>query len=964
MRAAEANMAGDTDDDLGSSATMAAASEQPAAPAVPARPSAPAHTLVGHGDVPRGSEPPPRAEPPAGSQPPLGSQPAVVRGGGPRDYPALQPVDPKHFVPGEEIARGGMGRIIKARDRRLGRDIAIKELLYASADARVRFEREARITAQLQHPAIVNILEAGTWPSGEPFYVMKLVDGQSLDRAIAAARTRTDRLALLPSVITVVEALAFAHSRRVIHRDLKPANVLVGRFGEIVVIDWGLAKDLAQSGQADSHTDFGARYRQGGHGDTVVGAVMGTPTYMPAEQARGEEVDERADVYALGAMLYHLLAGAPPVTGKTVDDILAKVIAGPVPSLARVAADLPADLVAIVDKAMAFDARDRYPTAQQLADDLLRFRTGQLVGAHRYTTRDRLARFVRRYRVQLTAAAIALVVLAGFGAFSVDRIVDERDAALAARAEADAQRKVADEAKTRADTARAAAEDMVGFILTDLKPGLERVGQLPLMKGIAKQVGDYYQRVTTVDALDAAAVKRRAEALSTLGDVFAATDEDADSKRAFDGAIAMLTGQPDAVVPLARARFGAVIALTDLGDAAAARALVDAGLAGLGSATGPDVELARARFERYRGIALASAGKLDDAIAAYTAAIDRLGRTLADPKLGDARADRAELAKLYDRRGDARHGHQDRAGALDDARAGLAVRQQLDRDDPGDLTMQYGLEVSYGKLYDLAMSDAHYDDARQAAQQQQAIAERLAGIDPSNLEWMKLLLAAAEHASDVEYQGDHFDAAYARLEHPLELARQLADRTDSLPFRDVYADLLCHAADDENQAGRPDTLARAADLARRCLAIAETLHARSPDNLDYARGVASAHDRLGDNHAQRNDWPAAVAEYKQRLAIDEELLRRDPDNPRRKLDVASTRFNTGMAATHVPGHQDEAAALEQTAVGMLVAMKQAGQLPGEYESTLSQYEATLAQHDEQRRRESVPVNSKPFALPR
>jgi eukaryotic-like serine/threonine-protein kinase len=224
-----------------------------------------------------------------------GSQaPVTIRAGAREDYSDLLPIDRRHYVVGEEIARGGMGRILAARDRRLGRPVAIKELLVDSYDLRARFEREARITAKLQHPGIVNILEAGTWPSGEAFYVMKLVTGESLDKVIAARTTLDKRLALLPNVIAAVDALAYAHDHRVIHRDLKPANVLVGDYGETVVIDWGLAKDLDD---VTDTPDLGGPFRTqaAAPGATVAGAVMGTPAYMPVEQALGETVDERAD---------------------------------------------------------------------------------------------------------------------------------------------------------------------------------------------------------------------------------------------------------------------------------------------------------------------------------------------------------------------------------------------------------------------------------------------------------------------------------------------------------------------------------------------------------------------------------------------------------------------------------------------------------------------------------------------
>jgi serine/threonine protein kinase len=161
--------------------------------------------------------------------------------GRPAAKPSLEPVSAGHYDLGAEFARGGMGRIVDAQDRRLGRPVAIKELIGDDPSLRRRFEREALITARLQHPAIVSVYEAGVWPDGAPFYAMRRVDGHSLKETIAGCRSLRDRLAILPSVIAAVEAVAYAHSQGVIHRDLKPSNVLVGPFGETVVIDWGLA---------------------------------------------------------------------------------------------------------------------------------------------------------------------------------------------------------------------------------------------------------------------------------------------------------------------------------------------------------------------------------------------------------------------------------------------------------------------------------------------------------------------------------------------------------------------------------------------------------------------------------------------------------------------------------------------------------------------------------------------------
>ena len=330
----------------------------------------------------------------------------------PADVSALPLVSRECYAVEGEFARGGMGRILSARDRRLGRTVALKELQVGSSSEAPRFVREALVTARLQHPAIVPIYEAGRWPDGLPFYAMKKVEGCSLDALIRQAPDLPARLALLPHLLAVTEAVAYAHSLRVVHRDLKPANVLVGAFGETVLVDWGLAKDLTTGTGTDDRASDAATRAPGGRDETVVGSVLGTPAYMPPEQARGLPVDERADVYALGAMLYYLLVGAPPHSGTTVQEVLtAAATLRPQPVAAR-APEAPGDLVAIVTKAMDPQPQHRYPTAAELAQDLRRFHTGQLVSAHRYSPGELLRRFVRQHRAALTVAAVAALALA------------------------------------------------------------------------------------------------------------------------------------------------------------------------------------------------------------------------------------------------------------------------------------------------------------------------------------------------------------------------------------------------------------------------------------------------------------------------------------------------------------------------------------------------------------------------
>jgi WD40 repeat protein len=343
----------------------------------------------------------------------------------------LPPVDPERYHVHHERARGGRGRILEVHDLRLGRTVALKEMLRDSEAAHARFLREAMITARLEHPGIVPIHDLGRWPSGQPFYAMKLVSGRSLHEVIAATPALDGRLALLPNVIAVADAIAYAHSQGVIHRDLKPANVVVGAFGETVVIDWGLAKELRAPDEpggepADAPEDRSDTLASG-RALTVAGAVLGTPCYMPPEQASGCAVDERADVYALGALLHEVLTGEPPYRGAA--DPLAAVLAGPpVPADVREPA-VPRDLAAIARKAMARRPDDRYPSARELAEDLRRFQTGRLVSAHVYARRTLVARWLRRRRAVVAISAAALAVLAVVGVVSVERVVAERDVA-------------------------------------------------------------------------------------------------------------------------------------------------------------------------------------------------------------------------------------------------------------------------------------------------------------------------------------------------------------------------------------------------------------------------------------------------------------------------------------------------------------------------------------------------------
>jgi serine/threonine-protein kinase len=288
-----------------------------------------------------------------------------------------------------EIARGGMGAILKGRDVDLGRDVAIKVLLEAhkgKADLVQRFVEEAQIAGQLQHPGVVPVYELGQLAGGRPYFTMKLVKGKTLAALLAArAEPTEERVRFVGIFALVCQTLAYAHARGVIHRDLKPANVMVGAFGEVQVMDWGLAKVLAEGGIADEkkalqhHTVSIIRTRRsaeasepegiGSH--TVAGSILGTPAYASPEQARGEVelVDERADVFGLGAILCEILTGQPPYVGKKAEVLRKAQTAHLDDAFARLdGCDADAELIGLAKRCLAAEPWDRPRDASQVAE--------------------------------------------------------------------------------------------------------------------------------------------------------------------------------------------------------------------------------------------------------------------------------------------------------------------------------------------------------------------------------------------------------------------------------------------------------------------------------------------------------------------------------------------------------------------------------------------------------------------
>lgn len=339
-----------------------------------------------------------------------------------------------------EQGSGGIGRVLVAFDSVIGREIALKELKTsekkeintippldaAPSAAEIRFIREAKVTGQLEHPSIIPVYEIGKKQNNTPFYTMRLVQGKTLSEAIAHAESAEKRLRLLPHFRDICNAVAYAHSRGVVHRDIKPENIMIGKFGETVVLDWGLAKVPGENDdQAVAMNQQLSMMKESSGLQTLAGKAMGTPAYMSPEQAKGniDDIDEKSDIYALGAVLYEILTGTPPFEGDNAQKIIERVIKEtPVP-VENLEPQTPPELCAIVAHTLAKEKSGRYASSQEVAEEIENYMSGGKVAIYEYSSRELFSRFLQRntYLSGAIVAIIAILIVASFLLFGLYR---------------------------------------------------------------------------------------------------------------------------------------------------------------------------------------------------------------------------------------------------------------------------------------------------------------------------------------------------------------------------------------------------------------------------------------------------------------------------------------------------------------------------------------------------------------
>lgn len=411
-------------------------------------------------------------------------------------------------------AEGGLGVVSLAKDVELNREVALKEIQQQFSHdigSRERFLLEAEITGGLEHPGIVPVYGLGHYQDGRPFYAMRFIKGDSLKVAIERFHQSTsdskwtiELRKLLRRFIDVCYAIEYAHNRGVLHRDLKPGNVMLGNYGETLVVDWGLAKTVDRPEVASAAEESILRPSSGsGSAPTQLGTAIGTPAYMSPEQAAGrlDQLGPASDVYSLGATLFNLLTGKSPITDTDIESVLSKVVAGEIPHARDILSDVPPALEGICRKAMRRQLEDRYLSPRLLAEDIERWLADEPVEAYREPVGKRMARWSRRHRTlvgSLAAAACVAVVSLVIG-IVVLGAANQRERTARALAVANEQEAKRQQARSQRNfrLARSAVDDFLTQVSEDRR--LQAQSLEILRRDLLTKARNYYEEFVKIE---------------------------------------------------------------------------------------------------------------------------------------------------------------------------------------------------------------------------------------------------------------------------------------------------------------------------------------------------------------------------------------------------------------------------------------------------------------------------------
>jgi serine/threonine-protein kinase len=864
-------------------------------------------------------------------------------------------------------ARGGLGQVSLALEEQLGREVALKEIQERhadDADSQTRFLREAEITARLEHPGIVPVYGMDTDVLGRPRYAMRFVRGASLHEEIerfhqadAGRREPTERAlalrGLLRRFLDVCDAVAYAHSRGVIRRDLKPHNVMVGEYGETLVVDWGLARVLEQAeGLTQPHRPIDTPSGSS-TSPTQQGQVVGTPAFMAPEQARGEQgqVGTGTDVFALGATLYCLLTGQPPYRGKH-DEVLAQACRGQVVPARQVNARVPAALEAVCRKALAARPEDRYGSARELAGEVERWLADEPVAAYREPVTVRLRRWGRRHRTVVTAGGVLLgasvVGLAlGLAAVSAQKqeTAHQRDLALEAKEEAstnlkraEANLKLAREAKEEASTnlkraeanlklARDAVDRCFGLARED--PRLQGDGLKEVRKVLLASTLPFYKSFREQESADPALADRQADYLFRVGHISAALGRTAEAVESYEQAkdLRQALVQTHPGVPRYRADLAATwlnlgILQHDTGRTRQARQSYERGrdlFLGLTKNTPADPEHESGLARAWHSLAdlLEEEGKPREALKAHEEALairTRLARTHPDAPLIQTL-----LASTLNNLGVLQYSTGQPEQGLKHLEESLKIRTRLVELHPGVVRYRADLASTLHNLGSLQRQRSNPQAALASYERARLIRRTVAALHPEVAEYRASLASTCRQLGDLQGSLRQHKEALANLEQARDLLARLSKDHPlvteyHLQLANTWSDLAALLS----KMGKPEEALKSAERARDTLL---EVHKQQGQGAQNRATMAAMWNTLGNLQGEQGRWAEARASLEKARAIYRELNEANPGVTLHRVDLAGTCCNLGTLLRG-SGKAEQSLLLFAEAIDLLQAVRQ------------------------------------------
>jgi eukaryotic-like serine/threonine-protein kinase len=826
-------------------------------------------------------------------------------------------------------ARGGLGAVFVALDAELNREVALKQILDQHADdptSRARFLVEAEITGGLEHPGIVPIYGLGTYADGRPFYAMRFIKGDSLkeaadhfhaDLAIKGdpGRRALELRKLLRRFTDVCDAIGYAHSRGVLHRDIKPGNIIVGKDGETLVVDWGLAK---ATGSADHGADAGERTlipsSASGSAETLPGSALGTPAYMSPEQAEGdlEHLGPRSDVYSLGGTLYYVLTGRPPLEGN-VAEVLRAAQRGEFAPPRRHDATIDPALEAVCLKAMAHRPAERYASPRALSEDIERWMADEPVSVWREPLSRRARRWANRNRTAVASAAVALVAgVVGLSSVLAVQTSAKAEVTRALARETDANQALAtaNDALERSKASVQARYDLAVEAIKTFHTGVSEDFLLKqdqfkeLRDRLLRSARDFYGKLSALLGKETDAASRRTLLASNF-ELAELTDRVGDKADALNVHRAVLVGRERLA-----ADPGADAATTvDVGRSLTA-------VAGLLEATGKTGE-ALATYRRSESLLAGPAGTDAAALAALADCRSRLGyllsrtgRTaLALTAYQQARADqeapavapaapaeaRRDLAATVNRIGTLLKDTGRPAEAEVEFRRAMAICAELAADNPAVTEFRVRLASSHNDLGILLAQTGRSLEAEAEFRRANETYAKLAADNPAVTEFRRRLASSHINLGSLLTQTGKLTEAEAEQRRALEINAKLAADNPTVP--EIHSRLAISHINLGHRLSTAGKLTEAGAELHRAVEIFRKLAADNPAVTEFRSRLADSHHNLGVLLNLAGRPTEAEAESRRALEIREKLAADNPSVTEFRSRAALSHHNLGVLLT-------------------------------------------------------------------